>query len=136
MDVQPQQPFAIVNEILTYVSAQLGIPAQTIEAYQQRRQTIAEHQQLLRLHLGVSRFGETEITTLEKFLFEEACQLEQTGPLLIKAKEFLGEQGILQPADDTLAWLIARQRERPGSTSLSGSPLPCHQKLRKLWMIC
>ncbi|MFQ5906413.1 MAG: Tn3 family transposase, partial [bacterium] len=107
-----QQPFEIEDEILTYVSTQLSISAQTIEAYQQRRQTIAEHQQLLREYLGVRRYGEAETTAFEQFLFEEACRLEQTGPLLVKAKEFLKEQGILQSADDTLERLITTQREQ------------------------
>ena len=58
------------------------------------------------------RFGEAEVAMLEAFLFEEACRLEQTGPLLVRAKSFLQENGILFPADSTLRRLIAGQRQQ------------------------
>jgi hypothetical protein len=49
---------------------------------------------------------------LETFLFEEACRLEQTGPLLMQAKSFLQENNMLFPADNSLRRLIAKQRQR------------------------
>jgi len=107
-----QQPFEIVDEILAFVSVQLDIPSPSIEAYHQRRETITEHQRRIREYLGVRRLDLFEVTALNQFLFEKACRLEQTGPLLIKAKEFLLEQGILQPADDTLRRLIITQRQQ------------------------
>lgn len=107
-----QGPLEVIGELLTFVGVQLGISTEVIEAYQQRRETVAEHQQQLRAYLRLRRFGEREATALGDFLFAEACRLEQTGPLLVKAKAYLREQGILQPADDTLRRLIVRQREQ------------------------
>ena len=106
-----QQPLEIIDELLTYVGIQLDIPAENIESYQQRQPTIADQRLAVLDHLGLRRFGESEIKMLEKFLFEEACRLEQTGPLLVQGKQFLKEAGILFPADDTLRRLIVRQRQ-------------------------
>jgi hypothetical protein len=107
-----QQPLEVIDELLIFVSVQIGIATDAIEACQQRRETIADHQQQLREFLGLRRFGEVETTGLEDFLFTEACRLEQTGPLLVKAKVYLRNEGVLQPADDTIRGLIARQREQ------------------------
>lgn len=106
-----QQPLEIVDELLTYVSIQVSIPLAVIEVYQQRQQTLAEHRSTILDYLGLRRFGESEIKMLEEFLFEEACRLEQTGPLMLQAKQFLKESGILFPADDTLRRFIVRQRQ-------------------------
>jgi hypothetical protein len=38
-----QQPLEIVDELLLYVGIRLDIPAEAIEMYQQRQQTLAEH---------------------------------------------------------------------------------------------
>ena len=46
-----QQPFEILEEILTYTSIQLGLPAKVIDAYAQRQPTISEHQELIRDYL-------------------------------------------------------------------------------------
>lgn len=107
-----QQPFEIVDELLTFVGVQLDIPAQTIEGYQQRRETIAEHQRSIREYLELRRLDLFEITVLNQFLFAEACRLEHTAHLLVNAKQFLREQRIIQPADDTLRRLIATQRQQ------------------------
>jgi hypothetical protein len=55
--------------------------------------------------------GEVEIALLNAFLFDEACRLEQIGPLLVQAKQFLKQEGVLFPADDTLRRLIVTQRQ-------------------------
>jgi len=106
-----QQPLEIVDELLTYVGVQLDVPTENIKAYQQRQPTITEQRLAVLDYLGLHRFGESEIKLLEEFLFEEACRLEQTGPLMIQAKQFLKESGVLFPADDTLRRLIIRQRQ-------------------------
>ena len=106
-----QQPLEIVDELLLYVSMQLDIPSEAIETYQQRQQTLAEHRSAILNYLGLCRFGETEIEMLGGFLFEEACRLEQTGPLMVQAKQFLKEADILLPADSTLRRLIIGQRQ-------------------------
>lgn len=105
-----QQPLEIIDELLTYVSIQLDIPTEVIGIYQQRQQTMATHRAALLEYLGVRRFGEEETKRLEAFLFEEACRLEQMGPLLGRAKAFLKENDILFPADSTLRRLIGTQR--------------------------
>jgi hypothetical protein len=106
-----QQPLEIIDDLLIYVSVQLDIATDQIELYQRRQPTVAEHRIALLEYLGLRRFGEVESELLEKFLFEEACRLEQTGPLLVQAKQFLKEKGILFPADDTLRRLIAAQKQ-------------------------
>lgn len=105
-----QQPFEVIDDILTFVSLQVDIAADLIQHYQLRRQTIAEHQPQIRDYLGLQRFEEADIEPLKQFLFAEASRLEQIGPLLTKAKQFLKEQSVLQPADDTLRRLIGHQR--------------------------
>jgi len=107
-----QQPLEIDGELLTYVSMQLSIPDDAIARYQNRQQTIAEHRTSILVYLGWRRFGEPETAGLAAFLFEEASRLEQTGPLLVQAKQFLKEEAILFPADDTLRRLIIRQRQK------------------------
>jgi hypothetical protein len=107
-----QQPLEIVDEIVSYVSVQLGISPAAIQAYAQQRRTLVNHQQEICDCLCLRRFGDTEVALLEAFLFEEACRLEQTGPLLVQAKSFLKENGILFPADSTLRRLIAGQRQQ------------------------
>ena len=63
------------------------------------------------MYLGVRRFGEAELGTLEAYLFDEACRLEQTGPLLNQAKRFLDEQSTLFPRDEVLRRLVVKQRQ-------------------------
>ena len=106
-----QQPLEIDDEIVTYVSVQLDIPATLMAAYQEQRRTIVNHQQELRIYLEVRRFGEAELDILEAYLFDEACRLEQTGPLLNQAKRFLNEQSILYPSDEVLRRLVVKQRQ-------------------------
>jgi hypothetical protein len=107
-----QQPFELDEELLTFVSIQLDLSTQLIQTYAQRQSTLSEHQEQIRTYLELRRFGEVEVQLLEQFLFEEACRLEQTGPLLTRAKQFLREAGILYPADDTLRRLIIAQRQQ------------------------
>jgi hypothetical protein len=106
-----QQPLEIIDEIVTYVSLQLDIPSSAISIYQEQRRTIVIHQQELRVYLSVRRFGDVELDTLEAYLFDEACRLEQTGPLLTQARRFLNEQSILYPSDEVLRRLVVKQRQ-------------------------
>ena len=64
-----QQPFEVVEDILTFVSLQLDISADLIQDYQRRRETITEHQPQIVDYLGLRRFGETETDLLKQFLF-------------------------------------------------------------------
>jgi hypothetical protein len=56
-----QQPLEIVDELILYVGIQLDIPAEAIEMYQQRQQTLAEHRSAILNYLGLRRFGESEM---------------------------------------------------------------------------
>src|SRR5918997_6774692 len=107
-----QEPFEAIEELLVYISVQLKLPTTLIVAYQQRRQTVSEHQQRIMDYLHVRRFSERDSGHLERFIFEEACRLEQTAALQARVKEFLKTQGSLQPADSTLTRLIIEQRQR------------------------
>lgn len=107
-----QDPLELMDEILTYVGVQVNIPPSAIQVYTQQRRTIVNHQQEICEYLQRRRFGESEVAMLEAFLFEEAGRLEQTGPLLMRAKSFLQENNILFPADSTLRRLIAGQRQQ------------------------
>jgi hypothetical protein len=109
-----QRPLEIIDEILTYVSLQLNIPTTAIAVYQIQRRTIVAHQQELRTYLAVRRFGEAELDALEFYLFEEASRLEQTGPLLTQAKQFLSAQAILFPSNEVVRRLVVKQRQAAG----------------------
>ncbi|MCP4628177.1 MAG: DUF4158 domain-containing protein [bacterium] len=93
-----QQPFEATEDILNYVSVEIGVPANSISLYAQRRETIAEHQEQIRQYLDLQRFGETVVPKIHEFLFNEACRLEQTGALLAKVEHCLRSQKILAPS--------------------------------------
>ena len=52
------------------------------------------------------------MTQLEQFLFEEACRLEQAAALTGRAREFLKEQRVLEPAEFRIARIVGEQRSR------------------------
>ena len=113
-----QQPFEVIDEILTYVSIQLSISTALITQYTKRQKTISEHQERIRQYLGLTRFSQAEgdraegKSALADFVFEQACRHEQTHALMAQVKAFLRERGILEPADYTLERLIQRQRRQ------------------------
>jgi TnpA family transposase len=111
-----QQPFEILEDIVTFVSIQLNISPQVISLYGERQPTISEHQELIRNYLGLQRFAKEAIIRVEQFIFEEASRLERTGVLIIKAEQFLREQKILKPSDDTLRRLIVEKKEEAKSS--------------------
>ena len=47
-----QEPLEIDEEILRFAALQLGTSPDAIGAYAERRQTVSEHQQRIRSHLG------------------------------------------------------------------------------------
>jgi Domain of unknown function (DUF4158) len=107
-----QHPFEVVDELLAFTGAQLGIDPDRIDWYCQRQQTISEHQIRIRDYLRLRPFGPGECDLLEQFLFEECCRLEQTAALRSQAEQFLRESRILQPAPSTLDRLIGEQRRK------------------------
>ena len=107
-----QDPLERIEELLVYTGVQVGLSTDLIDAYEQRQQTLSEHQQRISQYLGLRRFGTEEIILLEAFLFDMACRLEQSAALTHQAQTFLKEQGILQPADAILRRLVGAQRKR------------------------
>lgn len=104
-------PFEILDDVLKFVGIQLDIPQNAIDLYAQRQQTISEHQEKICKYLGLRRFSEKELPTLAHFVFQEACRLDRFNALLTTAEQFLKEQGILTPSEDTLRRLVVSQRE-------------------------
>jgi hypothetical protein len=105
-----QQPFEVLDELVSFSAAQLEIDASLIGLYRERQQTISEHQQIIASYLGLRHFGDAEAVQLEKFVFEESWHLEQTNPLKAQAAEFLKEQRILEPAEFRIIRIVGEQR--------------------------
>ena len=94
------------------MSVQLGVDRSLLRSYEKRQQTVSEHQQRLIAYLGLRSFGEAETEPLERFLFEEACRLEQPGALIARTREFLKEHAVLEPAEFRIARIVSEQRTR------------------------
>jgi hypothetical protein len=107
-----QQPFELFEELVCFSAAQLGLDAELIELYRKQQPTISEHQQTIAGYLRLRPFDDAEVTRLEQFLFEEACRLEQTAALTGRAREFLKEQRVLEPAEFRIARIVGEQRAR------------------------
>jgi TnpA family transposase len=105
-----QRPFEVLDELVTFTAVQLGLCPSLITAYQQRQQTVSEHQQQITAYLELRTLGEEEIAWLETFLFEQACRLERSAALDQRAHEFLKENSILRPGQSTLLRIIGEQR--------------------------
>lgn len=107
-----QQPLELLDDLLTFVAAELNLAKEAIQNYAHRRQTVSEHQEQIRIYLQLRRLGDEESELLRHYLFQEACRLEQPSALHAKAQQFLQEQRILVPADTTLTRMIGEQRDR------------------------
>jgi TnpA family transposase len=107
-----QQPFEIVDELVTFVSVQLEINRELISDYGSHRDAISDHQIRIRDYLKLRRFEEVETHDLEGFLFDEACRLEQTAALQARVQGYLKAQRILLPTESTLIRLIGEQRQQ------------------------
>jgi len=105
-----QQPFEVIDELVTFTGVQLEIDPDEMDRYRQRQQTLSEHQIRIRDYLKLRPFGAAELERLESFLFEECCRLEQTAALRSQAEQFFREHHVLQPAPSTLDRLIGEQR--------------------------
>ena len=105
-----QQPFEVLEDLLIFVSVQLQIDSNEIITYQKRQPTISEHQVRILDYLKLEKFGIEQRELLRRFVFEEACRLEQRNTLFLRAEQFLKEQGILQPATSTIERIVGEQR--------------------------
>ncbi|MBI5681501.1 MAG: DUF4158 domain-containing protein [Methanobacterium sp.] len=106
-----QDPLEIIDDLLCFTATELGINSDEINKYSKRRQTIAEHQEKIRVYLNLRRFGETESSLLKEFLYKESCRLEQTSSLMAKAQEFLRNNQIILPANYAIRRIIGEQRD-------------------------
>ncbi len=106
-----QQPFEILEDVLTFTSIQLNVSSELISLYTQRQPTISEHQELIRNYLGLKKFGDEALPEIKEFIFKESCRLDQTSAIIARTEQFLKNQKILNPSDDTLRRLVVSQRE-------------------------
>jgi len=107
-----QQPLEVCDDLLNFVALQLGIEEARIADYAPWQHTVSEHQNRICEYLGLTDYDPQEADALERFVFEESCRLEQTAPLLARAREFLKERRVLFPADSALLRLVGEQRKR------------------------
>lgn len=122
-----QQPLEVCDELLHFVALQLGIDEARIADYAPWQHTASEHQERIRDYLKLTVYGPREAEALERFVFEEACRLEQTAALLARAREFLKERRVLFPAESALLRLVGEQRRRAREhivATLAGSLSP------------
>lgn len=107
-----QSPFEPVEELMIFVAVQLGILKELLADYAAQRSTFFRHQEDLCRYLGLKKFDQQEEVTLKSYLFHQALQIQPSESLLIKATDFLREEGFLNPSDDTIMRLIQTQREK------------------------
>jgi hypothetical protein len=107
-----QQPFEIIQEVLDFVGAQLGIDIGHMEQYARRRQTISNHQLLIQRYLNRRRLGPANSQQLQFFLFQQACRLERAEVLEHQARLFMKENNILEPGSSTLDRIVGEQRRQ------------------------
>jgi TnpA family transposase len=103
-------PLEVIDDLLAYVSAQLNIPNQAIDLYAKWQKTVFEHQERIKLYLGLRAFS-AMTAEIEVFLFKEAYQLEQSAALISCLRAFLRTHRILEPSHDTMQRIVQTQRE-------------------------
>jgi TnpA family transposase len=107
-----QQPLEICDELLHFVSLQVGIDETRIADYAPWQHTTSEHQKRIRDYLRLTVFDTGQSQALERFVFEESCRLEQTASLLARGREFLKGRRVLFPAESVLLRLVGEQKRR------------------------
>jgi hypothetical protein len=108
-----QIPLEILDELATFVAVQLDISKEALQTYASLRQaTVSEHQESIRAYLHLEKYNQTTEHLLKDYLFQQAQQIQATEALFMKTTEFLKEQAVLNPSDDTLQRLIQTQREK------------------------
>jgi hypothetical protein len=80
----------VLDELVTFTAVQLDLSPSLIASYQQRQQTVSEHQQQITVYLNLRMLRGGETASLERFLFEEACRLERSAALEQRACESAG----------------------------------------------
>jgi hypothetical protein len=67
-----QPPLELLDALLVFVASEVARDPVLIQDYAQRRQTVSEHQPLLRLYLGFRPFGPAERDALGHCVRDEA----------------------------------------------------------------
>ena len=131
-----QQPLEICDELLHFVSLQVGIEEARIADYAPWQHTTSEHQGRIRDYLKLVVFDTEQAEALERFVFEESCRLEQTASLLARVREFLARWGppVRSDAGDALPPDFASQCEalldiRPAVASSIMGLFPRHVEI-------
>jgi hypothetical protein len=60
-----QQPFEIIDDLLTFIGVQLQIDTNEIAQYQRRQATISQHQERISDYLKLTKFGESQRQLLQ-----------------------------------------------------------------------
>ena len=89
---------------------QFEVQDDDITKYAARQQTVSEHQIRIRRYLGLQSFEGRQQAQLKAFLFEECCRREETVQLRVRARQFLRDKKILEPALTTVDRMIGEQR--------------------------
>ena len=107
-----QQPLEICDELLSFVATQMRLDVTDIVGYAARQHTVSDHQGRIRDYLKLAVFDPEQAGALQRFVFEMSFRLEQTAPLLARAREFLKERRVLFPAESALLRLVTEQRKQ------------------------
>jgi hypothetical protein len=116
-----QQPFELLEELVCFSAAQVGLDAGLIELYRKRQPTISEHQQTIADYLRLRPFDDAVVRQLEQFIFEEDCRLEQA----VAASVPNGLAGMLEDC-----WWPSRTKTSPACRR--SKPIPAIHP----WMRC
>lgn len=97
-----QKPFEVNQEILAFVSLQLGVDVQLIDRYSNRQPTISEHQEIIRIFFGLRLFN-SAVIEVESHAFKLSYSLEQTGAITVRLREYLKANHILDTCPGYIA---------------------------------
>ncbi len=102
-------PPLIIANLLAY---QLGLFADTVAAYPQRKQTKSEHLASIMVYVGFRRATPADLQTLESWLINRALEHDKPTFLLQLAAEQLRWERILRPGLTILEKLVSRVRQQ------------------------
>ena len=105
-----QSHFEVIDDLLQFVSTQMGIVPSEIDQYRVRQPTISDHQNTIRRYLDLKEFSDANIGSIKQYVFEQSFRLEHTGALRSLLEQYLRERNVLQPADYILQRMIGEQR--------------------------
>lgn len=109
----PQQdPFEIVDDMISYAIAQLGMTDNLIGLYAQNRKKVYEHQQKILSYLNLREFDQNILPFFEQFVLNHAFQIDSESILQVRARQFLKDRHYLCPTENLFHRLIVSQRKK------------------------